>query len=720
MNSARLIVVIILVSFAYQLIFAQGNSPTSNGPVPKSKSEQINVRTPSAGSVTFGSAYGYSSLQSSTLLMPLPGGGPFTLLKYWVPPVFASSMTQMRFLPRHYYITDVGPPPKLFEMDPDDGVVTFVGIINGMGAGEPLNGISYNPDNNTFYLISDINFYSFNPASLTATLIGPFNAGGAMIDLCFDEYGNCYAYDIETDTAYSVDITTGNASPLGPLGFDANYGQGMGYDFGTLTIYLSAFNNTTFTGQLRIMDPVTGMTTLVTDWGFEQIAPFAPPTMLCMSPVGEASDPDPPYGAFGIPVEGVTLSWVNGVYTINVEVWFGIQGNVAKVYDGPAITSWDSGTLLYSTEYNWYIVCKDTICGGRKSPTWIFNTENEAGVIFIEQFNDISDWTWLGPLGQANWSNPESNFAGGTAPELMCSYLPSYDGLNQLISPLITTDAAHYHQLKSRYMYDWFADPAPIHGLAVTYDGGITKNSLWQQAPVGGNTGPAEIEIQYFPAADTFQIIIYNDGNSFNMDYIYYDDIFVTDLELIPAELFSFMAKADNDVITLSWQTATETNNRGFEIQRKTEEKDFNAIGFIIGFGTTAEQHNYSYTDKNLDNGRYYYRLKQIDFNGNYEYSDIAEVDVMASDSFLLEQNYPNPFNSATMIDYILPKGSTVSLKIFNVLGKEIRLLVNNEFQKAGKHSALFNINSALPSGVYFYQIKAGDFIQTKRMILLK
>ena len=94
-----------------------------------------------------------------------------------------------------------------------------------------------------------------------------------------------------------------------------------------------------------------------------------------------------------------------------------------------------------------------------------------------------------------------------------------------MISCVINSTAGHNHELRFKYMYDWYADPAPAHGLAVTYDGGVTSTSLWEQTPFGGNTGPEEIVVHFVPTASTFQLIIYNNGDSFNMDDTYYDDI---------------------------------------------------------------------------------------------------------------------------------------------------------------------------------------------------
>ena len=152
----------------------------------------------------------------------------------------------------------------------------------------------------------------------------------------------------------------------------------------------------------------------------------------------------------------------------------------------------------------------------------------------------------------------------------------------------------------------------------------------------------------------------------------------------------------------LNWSTATELNNQGFEIQRSTEGEEFFTVGFVNGHGTTTEQQNYSYADRNLDDGKYYYRLKQVDYDGSYEYSDVVEVDFRAFNSYLLEQNYPNPFNPTTTIGFGIQNKSNVKITILNAIGEEVAVVLNEE-REAGYHQVEFNATN-LPSGVYFYQ----------------
>lgn len=186
----------------------------------------------------------------------------------------------------------------------------------------------------------------------------------------------------------------------------------------------------------------------------------------------------------------------------------------------------------------------------------------------------------------------------------------------------------------------------------------------------------------------------------------------------IPVELISFDASVVNSSVILEWSTATEHNNYGFEIERKSELNDFETITFIKGFGTTSEPKNYSYNDQNVYSGNYKYRLKQVDLDGSSRYSNEIKVEINIPRDFILEQNYPNPFNPATKISYSLPKAVMVDLKVYNILGQIITTLINEE-KPAGSHEVDFNAED-LPGGLYLYRIHTGDFIQTRKMLLIK
>jgi hypothetical protein len=190
----------------------------------------------------------------------------------------------------------------------------------------------------------------------------------------------------------------------------------------------------------------------------------------------------------------------------------------------------------------------------------------------------------------------------------------------------------------------------------------------------------------------------------------------------VPVELTAFAGYTTNAKVFLNWSTSTETNNQGFEIERasssNTSAQEWETVGFVPGFGTSTEIRTYSFIDENLNSGKYSYRLKQIDYNGAFEYSDVIEIEVGIPSQYSLEQNYPNPFNPSTTISYSLKEKGLVTLKVFDILGNEVSSVVNAE-QQAGNYKVEFNASS-FASGIYFYSLKAGEFLSTKKMILLK
>ena len=188
--------------------------------------------------------------------------------------------------------------------------------------------------------------------------------------------------------------------------------------------------------------------------------------------------------------------------------------------------------------------------------------------------------------------------------------------------------------------------------------------------------------------------------------------------EIVPVELTSFSAATQNNGVMLNWTTATEINNSGFEVERKQENTNWNKVAFVNGNGTTTSEQRYSYFDKNLTSGKYLYRLKQIDFDGTFSYSNEIEVDFAVVTKFELTQNYPNPFNPATTISFSLPKSGYVSLKVYNALAQEVATLVNG-VKEAGNHRIDFNAVN-LNSGIYFYKLETGDIAQVKKMTLIK
>jgi tartrate-resistant acid phosphatase type 5 len=196
-------------------------------------------------------------------------------------------------------------------------------------------------------------------------------------------------------------------------------------------------------------------------------------------------------------------------------------------------------------------------------------------------------------------------------------------------------------------------------------------------------------------------------------------DTYTINKSSLPVELTSFTAMlVQPSSVQLKWSTATEVNNYGFDIERATGNNAFNKIGFVAGSGNSNSPKNYSFTDQPAGGSIFSYRLKQIDNDGAYKYSNTITVSIEGEDKVQLMQNYPNPFNPSTEIKYTIPKSGFVTIKVYNLLGREVATLVNEE-KAAGNYSVTFN-GANLSSGVYFYTMQEGDFLQTKKLVLLK
>ena len=197
----------------------------------------------------------------------------------------------------------------------------------------------------------------------------------------------------------------------------------------------------------------------------------------------------------------------------------------------------------------------------------------------------------------------------------------------------------------------------------------------------------------------------------------------ITDIPL-PVQLASFTGNVENKRdVKLTWKTEFENNNAGFEVQRAevgSQNLEFRKISFVSGKGTTNTPVEYRFEDKKLNTGKYNYRLKQIDHNGNFSYYELSnEIEVGVPDKFDISQNYPNPFNPTTKIDFALPLDSRVSIIIYDMTGREITRLINNEMKKASYYTVQFN-GQGLASAVYFYRIVSDKFTQSKKMMLIK
>ncbi len=252
----------------------------------------------------------------------------------------------------------------------------------------------------------------------------------------------------------------------------------------------------------------------------------------------------------------------------------------------------------------------------------------------------------------------------------------------------------------------------------------------WAQYNTGmPNVVVSELDIYYAPPAPS------TNGTNASADKLraatFGRGLWETDIDaVLPVELTTFNAHViQNEKVILNWETATEVNNFGFEIERQSVKGHLNKnelpkdawvkVGFVDGHGNSSSSKKYSFVDSYLGNGtRFVYRLKQIDIDGGFAYSNIVEVEVMPNE-FSLKQNFPNPFNPSTRISFTLPQRANVKLFVTDILGREVVRLINNETKEAGNYEVNFDA-SELASGIYYYTLSAGDFVQTKKMLLQK
>ena len=250
---------------------------------------------------------------------------------------------------------------------------------------------------------------------------------------------------------------------------------------------------------------------------------------------------------------------------------------------------------------------------------------------------------------------------------------------------------------------------------------GVDPGTAWPVAGVSNATGEHTLVRKDFIMMGNTDWAASAGTDSISSEWLVYPQntfIYLGNHTIIPVELTSFAASVNGTSVNLNWSTATELNNSGFDIERKSSSSSWTKIGFVAGHGTTSEAKNYSYSDNNLGTGNYSYRLKQVDFDGTYEYSKAVEVEIVTPNNFELSQNYPNPFNPTTSIKFNMPEAGNVKLAVYNLLGQEVKTLVNG-FRTAGAYTVNFDASN-LSSGIYLYKIEMNNFTQVRKMTLLK
>ncbi len=351
--------------------------------------------------------------------------------------------------------------------------------------------------------------------------------------------------------------------------------------------------------------------------------------------------------------------------------------------------------------------------------TNIYGWTNEGYAIFCYTVTNNESAAFDAVIGYESITRVDGTYENDTiyfdsVHNSVVAYENTYVGYKFLSTPLTSARILKWYSGYSDSeadLYSWLTynafDTAP---LATDVDGAIVV-----MAGDAVNIAPGDSASIYFAVAvGSDETSMWNNMAAAQAKYN----------TVLPVELTSFTAAQVNNQVNLKWNTATEINNRGFEIERRTDKAKWGVVGFESGNGTTTESKSYAYSDdiSNVKSSKIYYRLKQIDLDGTFSYSSEIEVSVVnIPEQFSLDQNYPNPFNPTTKIKYSIPamkNAVSVQLKVYDIIGNEVTTLVNQE-QSAGSYEVDFNA-AGLSSGMYFYSLTAGNFSSTKKMILIK
>ena len=347
------------------------------------------------------------------------------------------------------------------------------------------------------------------------------------------------------------------------------------------------------------------------------------------------------------------------------------------------------------------------------SSTYSFSSPNSAKIVFnndlVKDFGialtsgkyKISFQAYI-PAGKAGYFNTLATFAAASSSWGLDVYFNT-TGVCSVFAGSATANVSTTYPQAAWFLVEHIVD-LDLNQSQLIINGNSVTTWQWTLGSVGGGCP------QTLDATDLF-------GATAN-DEMYVDDYALENLIPVPVELSAFSANVNKRNVVLNWTTESELNNQGFEVQRKNQDGQFVVIGHVNGNGTTTERREYSFTDVSLQAGKYFYRLKQVDFNGAYEYSNEVLAEITTPLEFALNQNYPNPFNPSTSISFSLAEPSFVKLAVYNLLGEEVQVL-KNENMDAGS----FNVNfdaASFPSGMYLYKIETAQFTSVRKMMLMK
>jgi hypothetical protein len=365
------------------------------------------------------------------------------------------------------------------------------------------------------------------------------------------------------------------------------------------------------------------------------------------------------------------------------------------------------GTTTNGTGWTWRAATYDYQSGNDRY--WKYTADN------VVQFTSTGSWYYSG-----QFIMPTVYYAsGGWAENRTTLSATSYFTVNALNNPTAGTFTPHDYSVDLAWTKD-----AQSHNVMIVRK---TSAQSWTEPTqgtaytVGSNIGSGVVVYNSNGTSYTNTGLSKNTTYNYKLyseNYSYYSGGVVSSATTTPVELTSFNANVTSYGVELIWQTATEQNNFGFDIERAKDNGSWKKVGFVAGSGNSNSPHSYRFIDKNLTQGSYSYRLKQIDNDGTTKYIGTTQTIVEKPKKFEVAQNYPNPFNPATKIAFNIPENGNVRITIFNAIGQTVRTLTN-EYLEAGLHTVELD-SKGLESGLYFYKIEASGFSEVRKMMLVK
>jgi N-acetylneuraminic acid mutarotase len=422
------------------------------------------------------------------------------------------------------------------------------------------------------------------------------------------------------------------------------------------------------------------------------------------------------------PRDGVACGLINNkLYVVGgrdvVSGPYGLTWN--EVYD-PAVDTWTPqlGPSQWSTSGTNFVFADNSAKFQGNNGLVIRQTDNVQTLRYAESvagFGNIYalDFDWnVTDIGGSGGTRPETEIRLTEVPNINGNLFFYNEGTTQVLRWF---NGIGFNHLQNSARNSWHKATLIRNGTnsSVIFDGNQYTSPLITSPGTGG-TGKFRFALyfattQYLDNVRVRSFTTNEPTSTVGPEYV----------NPLPVELSSFSALIIGSSVKLNWRTETEVNNYGFEILRQAQDnKEWTTIGFVNGNGNSNSPKTYSYKDNTLTPGKYSYRLKQIDNDGQFEFSKIIEVDFNSPKIFELTQNYPNPFNPKTSIRFSIPETGNVKLSLYNPLGQEVCTILN-EVKESGTHLVNFDA-SELNSGMYIYKLESGSFVQSKKMILIK